>query len=170
MILFYSCPVVSVDFNTIEQKAKQLLPPAKEAGQSLQLICDLLCEQVPYYNWTGFYFAIPDKRILVLGPFCGEPTEHTQIPYGRGICGQSAESLETFVVPDVSVAQNYLSCSAKTKAEIVVPVFLNGRFVAEIDIDSHNREPFGPEDEPFLRRIAEHVAPHIPSVFDPTRF
>ncbi len=159
---------MSIDFNTLEQKVCDLLPPAKEPGQSLQLICDLLCRQVPHYDWFGFYFAVPDKRLLVLGPFCGDPTDHTQIPYGRGICGQSAESLETFIVPDVSAAENYLSCSIKTKAEIVVPIFLDGSFVGEIDIDSHTRDPFTAEDEPFLRRIAALVAPHIPAVFDPS--
>lgn len=158
---------MSIDFKSLEQRVQQLLPPAKEAGQSLQLICDLLCRQVPHYDWFGFYFAVPEKRLLVLGPFCGAPTDHTQIPYGRGICGQAAESLSTFTVADVNQATNYLACSVETKAEIVVPVFLNGEFIAEIDIDSHTRDPFTEADEPFLRRVAEMVAPHIRAVFDP---
>ena len=157
---------MSIDFNSLERKVTQLLPPAKESGQSLQLISDLLCRQVPHYDWFGFYFAVPAKRLLVLGPFCGEPTDHTQIPYGRGICGQSAENLETFTVPDVSTAENYLSCSVKTKAEIVVPIFLENSFIGEVDIDSHTRDPFTDEDELFLRRVAELVAPHIPAIFD----
>lgn len=160
--------IVSIDTNSLKPKVSALLPPQKEAGQSLQLICDLLRRQVAHYDWFGFYFAVPTRRVLVLGPFSGTPTEHTQIPYGKGICGQSAETLDTFAVPDVSIAENYLSCSVDTKAEIVVPVFLDGRFIAEIDIDSHTRDPFGPKDEPFLQWLGDQVAPHIPTVFDPS--
>ncbi len=157
----------TVDFTTLDRRAAALLPPAHPPGAALRLICELLQAEVPHYDWVGFYFAVPAQRMLALGPFAGEPTEHVRIPYGRGICGQSAETEDTFIVPDVSAAENYLSCSVATKAEIVVPVFLNGRYVAQIDIDSHTQDPFGPEDEPFLKRLAEMVAPYVPEVFNP---
>ncbi len=158
---------MSFDFSSIESRALELLPPRNEAGRSLQLICDLLRDEVPHYDWVGFYFAVPQQRMLALGPFAGTPTEHTRIPYGRGICGQTAESLEVLVVPDVSAADNYLSCSIETKAEIVVPLFLGNTFIAEIDIDSHTANPFSTEDEVFLTRLAAAVAPHVTAVFDP---
>ena len=157
-----------VDFRGLERRALELLPPRNEAGSGLQLICELLRDEVPRYDWVGFYFAVPRQHLLVLGPFAGTPTEHVRIPYGRGICGQAAESLGTVVVPDVSAAENYLSCSLETKAEIVVPVFLHDTFIAEIDIDSHTAGPFGPEDEAFLSRLARAVAPHLPAVFHPS--
>ncbi len=158
---------MSVDFSTLERRAVELLPPANDAGKAFHLICTLLKDEVPHYDWVGFYFAVPEQRLLALGPFAGAPTEHTRIPYGRGICGQSAVSEQTFVVPDVNAAENYLSCSAETRAEIVVPVFHNGAFVAEIDIDSHSRDPFSSADEEFLTRLAAAVAPFVRDVFDP---
>ena len=49
----------------------------------------------------------------------GEPTDHTIIPFGKGICGQVAVSNENFVVPDVQAQDNYIACSITVKAEIV---------------------------------------------------
>jgi len=96
--------------------------------------------------------------MLVLGPFVGEPTEHVRIPYGKGICGQTAESGRTFVVADVAQQSNYLACSVKVKSEIVVPVFKDGEFVAELDIDSHTPGAFTPKDRRMLEEVAALAA------------
>jgi GAF domain-containing protein len=114
---------------------------------------------VSYYSWVGFYVVDKDrKNELVLGPFEGEPTEHTRIPFGRGICGQAAALRETFLVQDVSKETNYLSCSANVKSEIVIPIFKKGKVVGELDIDSHVLSPFTKEDEAFLKKISEIVS------------
>lgn len=91
----------------------------------------------------------------MLGPFEGEPTQHTRIPFGRGICGQAAELRKTFLVQDVSKETNYLSCSANVKSEIVIPIFKNEEVVGELDVDSHALSPFNKEDETFLKKIGE---------------
>jgi GAF domain-containing protein len=122
---------------------------------------------VPHYDWFGFYVSVPGRRELALGPFSGEPTEHTRIPYGRGICGQAAEREDTFVVQDVDAVENYLSCSVHVKSEIVVPVFDSGEVVGEIDIDSHVREPFTQTDTRFLEGLARRVAGLIRDIMPP---
>lgn len=143
----------------IEEVNEQAHTPGLLRDEVLQKICDLLETSVPEFNWVGFYLANPNaKRELVLGPFTGEPTEHTHIPYGRGICGQSAETLQTFVVQDVESADNYLSCSVDVKAEIVVPVMKGGLFVGQIDIDSHTRNSITPEHREMLEKICDIVA------------
>lgn len=125
--------------------------------EKLQKICSLLDQEHPHFNWTGFYFRNGDKDELLLGPFVGEVTEHTTIPFGKGICGQVAVSGETFVVPDVQEQENYLSCSADTKAEIVVPIFKNGVNVGQIDIDSHQKNAFTDEDRAMLEWLCEEL-------------
>jgi GAF domain-containing protein len=95
------------------------------------------------------------RNELILDSFEGEPTEHKRIPFGRGICGQAAEQKRTFLVQDVSKQTNYLSCSADVKSEIVIPVFKRGKFVGELDIDSHSLSPFSREDETFLKKIGK---------------
>ena len=75
---------------------------AESFNTQLQQLCDLLQRTLNHYTWVGFYFANADTRTLHLGPYCGAPTDHTSIPFGKGICGQVAESNTPFLVPDVS--------------------------------------------------------------------
>ncbi|HSP11725.1 MAG TPA: GAF domain-containing protein [Salegentibacter sp.] len=124
----------------------------------LEHVCDLLKENIPYYDWVGFYFKNGDKEELKLRAFAGEPTDHTIIPFGKGICGQVAVSNENFVVPDVKTQTNYIACSINVRAEIVIPLFLNGENIGQIDIDSNTEDPFNIEDERFLEWVNKKVA------------
>ncbi len=126
--------------------------------ERLMQVCELLESNIPHYNWVGFYFKNGDKNELKLGPYVGEPTDHTIIPFGKGICGQVAVSNENFVVPDVSAQDNYIACSITVKAEIVIPIFINGENIGQIDIDSNTPDPFTEEDERFLEFICLEVA------------
>ncbi|MFN3137657.1 MAG: GAF domain-containing protein [Allomuricauda sp.] len=131
---------------------------SKSVDTRLGDICELLRNNVDHYDWVGFYFKNGDKEELKLGPYAGAPTDHTIIPFGKGICGQVAVSNQNFVVPDVAAQDNYIACSITVKAEIVVPLFVNGENVGQIDIDSNTPDPFTEEDERFLEFINRHVA------------
>lgn len=124
----------------------------------LQQICDYLKEEISYYDWVGFYFKNGDKEELKLAQFAGEPTEHTIIPFGKGICGQVAVSNENFVVQDVSAQENYISCGWKVKSEIVIPIFVNDENIGQIDIDSHTLNPFTKKDEEILEYICKEIS------------
>lgn len=129
--------------------------------ETLQGICDTL-RAIPGYDWVGYYIVDkPRGRKLLLGPYSGEPTEHVSICFGQGICGQAAESLQTFVISDVSSQDNYLSCSPKVKSEIVIPVFFRCRLVGELDLDSHVTDCFGSDDRRFLEWVAEVSSPFV---------
>lgn len=145
---------------------QQLRPKVEEILQNKELsvndrltsVCELLESSIPYYDWVGFYFKNGDKRELKLKAFAGEPTDHEIIPFGKGICGQVAESNKNFVVPDVKAQNNYIACSIHVKAEIVVPLFVNGENIGQIDIDSHTEDPFSHEDELFLEWVNQKVS------------
>ncbi|HQE33690.1 MAG TPA: GAF domain-containing protein [Flavobacterium alvei] len=126
--------------------------------EKLLKICELLSNSIEYYNWVGFYFANHDTKTLHLGPYVGAETDHTVIPFGKGICGQVAVSNSNFVVPDVAAQDNYIACSFTVKSEIVVPLFVNGENIGQIDIDSHVLNPFTEEDERFLEFVNQQVA------------
>ena len=136
--------IISNDNSTTEEK--------------LLAICQLLEKEISYYNWVGFYFKNGDKNELKLGPYVGEPTDHTIIPFGKGICGQVAVSNQNFVVPDVSAQDNYIACNITVKAEIVIPIFVNGENIGQIDIDSNTPDPFTEADERFLEFVCKNVA------------
>lgn len=130
----------------------------KTVDERLFSICELLEKHIAYYNWVGFYFRNGDKEELLLGPYVGAPTDHTTIPFGKGICGQVAVSNENFVVPDVAAQDNYIACSITVKSEIVIPIFVNGENVGQIDIDSNTPDPFTEADERFLEFVNTQVA------------
>lgn len=141
-------------------KVRAIARSGGERNSLLQKVCDLLRKEVPNYDWVGFYIVDPEKeRELVLGPFTGAPTEHVRIPFGMGICGQAAESLQTFIVEDVATESNYLACSVDVKSEIVVPVMKGNTFVGELDIDSHTQSGVGDEDGKVLEELCKILAP-----------
>jgi GAF domain-containing protein len=131
---------------------------ATNRNEKLLEICTLLNQKIEYYNWVGFYFADHDTKTLHLGPYVGAETDHTVIPFGKGICGQVAESNQNFVVPDVAAQDNYIACSFTVKSEIVVPLFVDGKNIGQIDIDSHVIDPFSELDERFLEFVNSEVA------------
>ena len=138
-------------------KIEQIILLKENLEFKLQQICDLLESEVSYYDWVGFYFKNGDKEELKLAQFTGEETEHTIIPFGKGICGQVAVSNKNFVVQDVSKQENYISCGWKVKSEIVIPIFVNGENIGQIDIDSHTSDIFSSKDEELLEFVCKKV-------------
>lgn len=146
----------------IKKDALDIISSAKGRDEKLQQIAELLNNNVAEFNWTGFYISSDtEERMLELGPFVGEATDHTKIPYGTGICGQAAETLDTFVVQDVSEADNYLACSVDVKSELVVPIMKDGEFVAELDIDSHTKNAITDEHQ----LLCEWICKELETVF-----
>ncbi|MDP3913373.1 MAG: GAF domain-containing protein [Bacteroidota bacterium] len=145
--------MTSTNFTEVFQKIATLVKINPE--DLLLRICELLKQEVYHYDWVGFYILDQEKNELVLGPYVGKPTQHTHIAVGKGICGQVAESGRTMVVQDVTEVENYISCGLDVQSEIVVPVLKDGKFVAELDIDSHSSAPFTPDDSEFLAKVCE---------------
>lgn len=149
----------NMTFEPLKPKVETILSDnSKSVDNRLSAVCELLEQNIAYYNWVGFYFRNGDKEELILGPYVGEPTDHTVIPFGKGICGQVAVSNENFVVPDVAAQDNYIACSITVKAEIVIPIFVDGKNIGQIDIDSNTPDPFTEADEHFLEFVCQKVA------------
>jgi GAF domain-containing protein len=146
-------------FDSLRHKVRTILANENEsAEQRMTEVCEILQTSIGYYDWVGFYFANEAEKTLHLKAFAGEPTDHTAIPFGKGICGQVAVSSENFVVADVKAQNNYIACSIYVKAEIVIPLFKNGKNIGQIDIDSHTEDPFSHEDERFLVWVNQMVS------------
>ncbi len=146
-------------FNDLKSQVSTIITnQGLNRDEKLLGICKLLETNIAHYNWVGFYFKNGDKNELKLGPYVGAPTDHDIIPFGKGICGQVAVSNKNFVVPDVSAQDNYIACSITVKAEIVIPIFVNGENIGQIDIDSNTPDPFTTEDERFLEFVCAEVS------------
>ena len=146
-ILSSVATIISVDSNCLETKLTQ--------------ICALLKQEINTYDWVGFYFAKQNTKILHLKAFAGIPTDHTVIPFGKGICGQVAISNKNFIVDDVLAQDNYISCNIDVKSEIVIPLFLNNENIGQIDIDSNTINAFNESDVILLEKINEKISNYM---------
>jgi GAF domain-containing protein len=106
-----------------------------------------------YYDWTGFYRAVPGD-LLIIGPYQGG---HgcLRIPFSRGVCGAAARTKATQLVPDVNAFADHIACSSSTLSEIVVPVLgPEGRVLAVLDVDSNTPAAFDAIDQDALESLA----------------
>jgi GAF domain-containing protein len=155
----------------IEEVKKELDGLARTSATDVFMseIVELLHQRMLKYNWVGFYMLekppSAQSPVLVLGVFQGAMTPHTRIPLNQGICGAAASTGKTVVVDDVTTDSRYLACSVETKSEIVVPVFVKGNVVGELDIDSHFPAAFGDED----RELVEYCARLVGQLLEKSR-
>ncbi len=147
-----------MQLNNLKQNISLIIDSSNTKENKLQAICNYLESEISYYDWVGFYFKNGDKEELKLAQFTGEPTDHVIIPFGKGICGQVAVSNQNFVVQDVTEQSNYISCGWKVKSEIVIPIFVNGENIGQIDIDSHTANVFTEKDEELLEFTCKEVS------------
>ncbi len=140
----------------VRKEINELTQSAPTAQDLMRGMVKLLHDRMLKYNWVGFYLLEPGAKppVLVLGAFEGAMTPHTRIPLHQGICGAAASSGQTVVVDDVNKDPRYLACSLETKSEIVVPVFVHGEVVGELDIDSHFPAAFTSEHQELVQHCA----------------
>ena len=112
----------------------------------------LIFETVPGLNWAGFYRAIDGE--LVLGPFQGR-VACIRIPFGTGVCGAAAATLQVQRVDDVHAFPGHIACDAASVSELVVPIIgRDGKLIAVLDLDSPDPARFDAEDEAGIVAIA----------------
>jgi L-methionine (R)-S-oxide reductase len=147
---------VATRIEEVRHEVSEMAKAAPTANDLMQSMVKLLHERMLKYNWVGFYMFEPGANppMLVLGPFAGAMTPHTRIPLDQGICGAAASSGQMIVIDDVTKDPRYLACSLETKSEIVVPIFVRGQVMGELDLDSHFPAAFGSEDQDLVRHCA----------------
>ena len=115
----------------------------------------LIWESLPDLNWAGFYRNIGGE--LVLGPFQGRAA-CIRIPFGKGVCGAAAATLQVQRVDDVNAFSGHIACDAASASELVVPIVRDGVLIAVLDLDSPNVGRFDAEDEAGCVRLGEIMA------------
>ena len=105
--------------------------------------------------WTGFYRVVEPGALLRVGPYQGT-LGCLEIQFGKGVCGTAAATKETQVVEDVMTFAGHISCDARSRSEIVVPVFgPDDELIAVLDIDSDRVGTFSSEDRAGLEKLVE---------------
>ena len=125
----------------------------------MQFIARRLHEEKARYNWVGFYLADPSlPRTLVLGPYVGSFVPLERITFGAGLCGTAAATLKTVVVNNVAADLRYVSRADLVKSEMVVPVVVREKLVAEIDVESYFAGTFTQQDQQFVESCVALVS------------
>lgn len=129
-----------------------------DGAQSLmQHIAGRLHEEMARYNWVGFYWMeAPAFNTLVLGPYAGSFMPTLRIPLDKGLCGAAATSGKTVAVNDVAADPRYLG-SDLVKSNIIVPIFVKKRVMAELCIESYFGNAFSPSEQAFIESCAALV-------------
>lgn len=142
------------------ERARETVADAGTSTGVLESVIALLKEHRQGWDWIGIYLMLMANNKLVLGPYLGAATDHTEIAIGRGVCGSAVAENRNIIVEDVSALDNYLACSIGTRSEIVVLIRHNGAIVGQFDIDSDRQARFTQEDEELLQLLAPLVAEH----------
>jgi L-methionine (R)-S-oxide reductase len=141
--------------------AEALTAGEPDAVANMANVAALLFETLPELNWAGFYRNVGGE--LVLGPFQGRAA-CIRIPFGKGVCGAAAATLEPQCVDDVQAFAGHIACDAASASELVVPLVHDGRLVGVIDLDSPRRGRFDGEDVAGCAELARLLAPRLAPV------
>ncbi|MEH6595267.1 MAG: GAF domain-containing protein [Colwellia polaris] len=137
-------------YRDLHSQVEALISDEADVIANMANVSALLFEQLAEVNWVGFYRMINNE--LVLGPFQGK-VACIRIPVGRGVCGTAVSENEVQRVADVHEFDGHIACDATTNSEIVLPVSLNDKVIAVLDIDSQAFNRFDADDQAGLEKI-----------------
>jgi L-methionine (R)-S-oxide reductase len=144
------------------QELQNFAQTAPTAEALMEQIAKRLHEKMTRYNWTGFYLVDPaDAGYLIVGPYAGSFTPNTRFTISTGLCGAAATGGQVVVVQDVSADPRYLAGSSLVKSEIVVPIHVNKKLAAELDIESYFADTFTKPEQEFVEACAGVLANYL---------
>ena len=140
------------NYNELKMVLKPLIDQNKYEMTILSNASALLNDYLEDINWVGFYLYLDNE--LILGPFQGK-IACTEIKFGKGVCGTTAEKKETIIVKNVHEFPGHIACDSESNSEIVVPIFKNGVLYGVLDLDSKKLERFDENDKLLLESLVK---------------
>lgn len=145
-------------YRQLGDAADALTHGESDAIANMANISALLWEALPDLNWAGFYRNVDGE--LVLGPFQGRAA-CIRIPYGKGVCGTAAATLEPQCIADVHAFPDHIACDSASASELVVPIVHEGRLIGVLDLDSPSRARFDGDDVKGCVALVERIASRL---------
>ena len=142
--------MAQTDYTALIRQADALVRGVPHFIANLSNLSALLYASLEDINWVGFYISEGDT--LTLGPFQGK-IACVEIPYGKGVCGTSALTDTTQLVPDVHLFSGHIACDSASRSELVIPLHCNGKVIGVLDIDSPTVSRFTEEDRNGLEKL-----------------
>lgn len=145
-------------YKLLIKQVKSLLDRNNNLITNLSNFTAALKQTFSKISWAGFY--IYDGSKLYLGPFQGK-VACTEIQIGSGVCGTSAQKLETIIVPDVDKFPGHIACDVESRSEIVVPIFKENKLFGVLDVDSSEYNSFNETDKKYLEELVDYLSKEI---------
>jgi L-methionine (R)-S-oxide reductase len=145
-------------YRQLIEAADSLTAGEPDAIANMANVAALLMEGLPDLNWAGFYRNVGGE--LVLGPFQGRAA-CIRIPFGKGVCGTAAATLEPQCVADVNAFPGHIACDSASASELVVPIVLEGRLIGVLDLDSPSLARFDEQDVKGCVALIERIAERL---------
>jgi putative methionine-R-sulfoxide reductase with GAF domain/uncharacterized Fe-S cluster protein YjdI len=110
------------------------------------------------YDYVGLYDVLP-REIAAVGWSGNTPPAHPVFERERGLCGVAVRTSQTQIVNDVAEDSNYITTSAATQAEMIVPVVdpASREVVGTIDVASNRRDAFGGDDRDLVEECGRVI-------------
>ena len=137
-------------YKTVNEQLSFLLEGEPNVLANLSNASALLKSTFPNTVFAGFYLF--DRTELILGPFQGG-VSCVRIALGKGVCGESAASLQTVIVGNVKSYPNYISCDSSARSEIVLPIVKNNKLLGVLDLDSSRVDDYDEIDRKYLEEF-----------------
>ena len=137
-------------YQIVNEQLSSLLDGETNVLANLSNASALLKSTFPNTVFVGFYLF--DGTELILGPFQGG-VSCVRIALGKGVCGESAASLQTVIVGDVKSYPNYISCDSSARSEIVLPIVKNNKLLGVLDLDSSRVDDYDEIDRKYLEEF-----------------
>src|SRR5688572_19350613 len=148
-------------YRELIEAADGLTSGEPDAIANMANVAALIWETLPDLNWAGFYRNVGGE--LVVGPFQGRPA-CIRIPFGKGVCGAAAATLEPQCVADVHAFPGHIACDAASRSELVVPIIHQNALVGVLDLDSPNPGRFDAEDVAGCVELVQRLAGRLGDV------
>lgn len=140
-------------YSIIRQNAESVLGETSGEIAAMATIAALVHHSLGFL-WTGFYRVVSPQKLQV-GPYQGS-LGCIDIVFGRGVCGTAARDRKTLIVDDVEQFPGHISCDARSRSEIVVPVVnRSNELIAVFDVDAETTSAFSDQDKAGLEKLLE---------------
>ncbi|MEW6368826.1 MAG: SpoIIE family protein phosphatase [Acidobacteriota bacterium] len=150
-----------------EQREKNsLLEVAKRINSALDLdeVLDMIADsmhEVIHYDALGIYLLDPSTqnlKSLTARGFSDATVESLRLKFGEGIVGWCIRNGESALVPDVSKDPRYKKARETTRSEIVAPLFIAGRFLGALSLESDRYAAWNLRELEMLKAFAGQVS------------
>ena len=142
------------DYDFLTRQVAALTDGVPHLIANLSNISALMWQELEDINWVGFYKMEEEK--LVLYPFQGKPA-CIEIPIRKGVCGTAVAEAKTQLVYNVHDFPGHIACDSASNAEVVVPLWKEGKIWGVLDIDSPTIGRFTENDKLGLEKVAKAI-------------